>query len=329
MKKITGKLFKVTALLFLASLMFSCKTMSEIADGFKMASDLGMVDSKVSNIVQTADDITRDYSSFDKYEVGRSVSAVILSQYLIYNEEPALTAYLNKICQAIIENSYVENTYMGYRVIILDSETPNALSTPAGHIFISRGLLKCADSEDALAAIIAHEIAHIQLEHGINSIRTAKGVETGLNLLSEIGKKKFSKSNLAMLGVDQKVYDKFSNNVSTIAENLINSGFSQEQEFEADKTALYLMTDAGYDPTAMIEMLRNIPKEKKSKKSSGWTKTHPTPKDRIKHSEEAMDLVGIYVAFKNPIKAKKGVRQPRYEENMSCLFDVSIYDGIK
>jgi predicted Zn-dependent protease len=54
--------------------------------------------------------------------------------------------------------------------MILDTREVNALTTSGGHIFVTRGFIALADSEDTLAAILAHEIAHIQLEHGVELI---------------------------------------------------------------------------------------------------------------------------------------------------------------
>ena len=107
----------------------------------------------------------------DEYVVGRDVAAAILSNYKIYDKNPALTSYLNKILTALVVNSPRPAAYNGFSAAILDSDTINAFATPAGHIFVTRGLLNAAKSEDALAAVLAHELSHIQLRHGMRAIK--------------------------------------------------------------------------------------------------------------------------------------------------------------
>jgi predicted Zn-dependent protease len=58
--------------------------------------------------------------------------------------------------------------------MILDSRELNAFSTPGGHIFITKGFIDIIPSEDALAGIIAHELAHVMLKHGLKILDNMK-----------------------------------------------------------------------------------------------------------------------------------------------------------
>jgi beta-barrel assembly-enhancing protease len=62
-------------------------------------------------------------------------------------------------------------TFGGYHFLILDSDEINAFAAPGGLIFVTRGMLRCCDSEDAVAAVLAHEVGHVQHQHGIQTIR--------------------------------------------------------------------------------------------------------------------------------------------------------------
>ena len=264
-------------------------------------------------IFKTVEVVHEEYYPEDEYEIGRSVAATISNKYDIYTDAPGLTMYLNKICQTIVENSNAPNLYNGYRVAIIDSDEINALSTPGGHIFISRGLIACSDSEDALAAIIAHEIAHIQLKHGVGAIKTNKLVNIGISIGKDMASSVAKKHNLNKRGISDKVFDSFISSVSVVAETLINSGFSQDQEFKADEEALKLMADAGYDPVAMIEMLEHLPcTDRESSLIEGWNKTHPAPEERIRNAEFNLIFLNISVS-------DKYYRIPRYENEINGL----------
>jgi predicted Zn-dependent protease len=185
--------------------------------------------------------------------MGRDVAASLLADYKIWNDS-ALTAYLNRICTAIVINSSNPSLYNGYHVVVLDSDEINAFATPGGHILVTRGLVAAADSEDALAAAIAHEIAHIQLRHGMRAIQSNRDTGDWFNQFTLSG-------------------------AQTIAD-AINSGFSQTQEFDADITALSLLVSAGYSPQGLIEMLNQLKKIQPGI-SGGFNNTHPSPSSRL------------------------------------------------
>ena len=135
---------------------------------------------------------------------------------------------------------------------------------------VSSGLLKCAESEDAIAAILAHEIAHIHLRHGVKAIKSARA----LDAVAKTGKALTNAVNLDVL------LDDFSTAVDEVLNTMVNSGYSQSHEFEADKLALTLMHDAGYNPYAMLEMLTLL-KAHTTDESVGFGKTHPAPQKRL------------------------------------------------
>ena len=268
--------FIIAAPLF--GMFYSCSTIASITSvGAQVAGAFGVIDMNTANAIsqsaqaigRAADEITPE----QEYYIGRAVGANILSTYKIWNGDPALTTYLNKICGAITVNSAKPVLYNGYHVNILDTDEINAFATSGGHIFITRGLIACTDSEEALAGVIAHEVAHIQLQHGINSIKNSRITQalivTGT---SAVG---------VAAGMDViELTSVFSETIGEIVTTMVNSGYSQSQEFEADKTALALMTAAGYDPQGLITMLRVIERNQRDT-TKGFGKTHPSPAQRI------------------------------------------------
>lgn len=213
------------------------------------------------------------FTSEQKYYIGRAVSANILAKYKIYNSSKA-QKYLSEICQSLVLNSDEPELFNGWTVFILDSGEINAFATSAGHILVTRGLLKCADSEDALAAVIAHEVSHILLGHSIKAIETNKkiaGFSEKWNALMD--------SADALLG--EKVGDSledFTGIVDDMASSVFEKGYSQAQEFEADSKALQILAVAGYNPQAMVTMLEKI---KQNEAKSKGMKNHPSAEKRI------------------------------------------------
>jgi len=191
----------------------------------------------------------------DEYVVGREVAAFILSKYQIYNGNPSLTYYLNQILYTLVINSPKPAAYNGYYIGILESDSFNAFATPGGHIFITRGLIASAKSEDAIAALIAHELAHIQLRHGMRAIRSNRDTQDWVSQF--------------MFSGGQAIADR------------INAGFSQTQEFDADISALSLLIEAGYNPHSLIDILQELEKFQGSGIMKDFNSTHPSPTSRL------------------------------------------------
>jgi predicted Zn-dependent protease len=228
----------------------------------------------VSKGVATFDEAKKAADSLtpeNEYYLGRAVAANIAARYTLYSN-PAVETYLNKICTAIVINSPMPDIFMGYHVAILDTNEINAFATPGGHVFVTRGLIACASNEDALASVIAHEIAHIQLRHALTSIRNARYVNAAVSgALAGVGE--------GLGGGARELASVMGDSVNEVITTLVVNGYSKAQELEADSTALSLLAGAGYQPSGITEMLQSL--KLKQQGNQGMGKTHPSPDDRI------------------------------------------------
>jgi predicted Zn-dependent protease len=232
--------------------------------------------SEMDRAFETSDEeLTRE----DEYYLGRAVAAQILKAYPLYDRDSALVSYLNKICQALVINSPQPTMFNGYSVGILNTRELNAFATPGGHIFITWGLLACADSEDALAAVIAHELAHIQLRHAaaiIEDQRLVTELSQAADRAVAIASRNASTQERAVL---------FNRNTAAMVTTLFKNGFAQDQEFAADAKAVTFLRDSGYDPSAMLAMLKALEKTQPLT-AGGFNTTHPSPAARIANVEK-------------------------------------------
>ncbi|MCL1958692.1 MAG: M48 family metalloprotease [Spirochaetes bacterium] len=266
-------------------LIMSCETMAKAVDAkAQSARESGTISQNtadaISNSSRAIGSAAETITPEQEYYIGRAVAANILATYKIYNGNPALTSYLNNICAAITLNSPRPDVYNGYHVAILDTNEVNAFATSGGHIFVSRGLIGAAKSEDALAGVIAHEVAHIQLRHSIKAIKTNRITQalivTGASAVGAVTGKNVN-----------HLTEVFTESVGEIFQTIVNSGYSQAQEFAADNTALGLLASAGYSPSGLIDMLSEL-KAVQGNSSGGFNKTHPTPAQRIANAEKSL-----------------------------------------
>jgi predicted Zn-dependent protease len=231
--------------------------------------------SQVDTVINAAEkikDASRGLGAQQEYYLGRGVAALILQKYPLYKADPELTKYVNLIGNALAIRSSRPEIFGGYHFAVIDTEEVNAISAPGGFIFISKGLLKIAPNEDALASVLAHEIGHVALGHGINAISNARINEATL-MLGKEALNAFGPSELTALA------DNFAGSVDQIFDTLMNKGYSRTQEYEADAFAAQLLTKTNYSAKGLSLMLDELNRVHGQSKG-GWSDTHPAPSER-------------------------------------------------
>ena len=268
---------KLLTLLFITACFF---VLPEYAEGQSRGTGTqGLAGDALSNMGRASNSMDAEATPVDAYFLGRAVAANILAAYKPYTRNPELTQYVNRICQTLVINSSQPVAYNGYHVIILDSAEFNAFASSGGHIFITKGLVELASSEDMLAAVIAHELAHIILKHGvdiINEVRLTDEMMAAADRAADIAARNSANAK-------QLLY--FRESITKTMDTLMKNGYAQSQEFDADWEALVLLAYAGYDPSALVEMLRVLQRVQTSQKG-GLYSTHPSPRARIANVEK-------------------------------------------
>jgi len=229
-------------------------------------------------VIKSQEELTPE----QEYYLGRAVSAQVLERYTPVLA-PGKTSYLNLVGQTVAGVSEMPETFGGYHFAIIQSDQINAVSAPGGFVFISSALLKQLRDEDELAAVLAHEVAHVVKRHGIDAIANA----SLFSALTEVSKQAASVaaskvSSPVDLGPITTV---FAESVSGVTEKLLTKGYDRTQEYEADLYAANLLQRAGYDPHALDRVL-TILEDSSIHKQGGWFDTHPSPADRIEELKD-------------------------------------------
>jgi predicted Zn-dependent protease len=215
----------------------------------------------------------RPMTEREEYYVGRAVAATILSQYRLYTYQPS-ARYLNEVGQAVALASDRPLTYGGYHFAILDTQEVNAIACPGGIIFITRGALHSAANEEELAAILAHEVAHVNHKDGLASIQRARWVEA-VSLMGGEAAQKLGGADLA------KLVSLFQGSVNDVVKTILVNGYSREQEMAADSAALLILPRLRYDPYGLTDFLERIAREQKGRSQKGIFSTHPGVPERL------------------------------------------------
>ena len=240
---------------------------------------------KAKNTIKKADTLRKSFSDIteeEEYYIGRAVAAMVLSRYPVYDKSSALTTYLNTLGSVIALHSDRPETYAGYHFLLLDSDEVNALAAPGGFVFITKGLLKRCRDEEMLAAILAHEIGHVQAKHGLKSIKKSRLIDA-FKLIGQGAAAKYAPAELAQLT------DIFEDTLGDIAESLIEKGYDRKYEYEADKFGVVNALRTGYNPQGLSDFLQTMVDEESG---GGWFKTHPSAKDRLKRVDKEIKSSG-------------------------------------
>ena len=278
--------FWVTRLLFLAVVgtLVGCSLLNKVADSINAIEKAQLVDK---------------YEPSEQYYLGRGVSAVVLDKYQPVEIKDAKTeqqiAYLNDMA-GYIERAAQDVTrsamrlgdhtdrdydqqqqvyelalYRGIQLGILDTDEVAAHGTPGGFLWLSYGIIDMCENEDELAALVAHEMSHIILDHGMANYREAYKAEVRNSTLSDTW---FSGSGAVA---------NFGRLCVTYAEDIFN-GYNPGQEFEADNWGARALAASGYDPNAMVAILQRVEEHEKAHEvdPEEYLAHHPPIEERIK-----------------------------------------------
>ena len=263
----------LTALAVAAPVLLAPQPLFAFGDFLK---DLGdVVPDEVSTIFKSGKKIVsgfEDITPEQEHYIGRSVAAVILSRYPYSNHRNS-QKYINIMGQTLAQASDRPETFGGYHFLVLDTDEINALSAPGGFIFVTKGLIHCCESEDAMAAVLAHEIGHVQRQHGLQAIQESR-VTDGVTTLALVGTATMSGGKL------KELTQTFDDSIKDITTTMIDNGYSRSFEEEADKDAVTIMQRMGYNPNSIVDML-NVMRTRFTSDSKGFARTHPSPTDRI------------------------------------------------
>jgi beta-barrel assembly-enhancing protease len=217
------------------------------------------------------------FSIQDEIALGKEVSQQIESDaknYPILSESANREAYsyVRGITKKILDSGKVKhrNDFQWVVKIIDDDKTLNAFCTPGGYIYVYTGLIKYLDSEDQLAGVMGHEIAHADLRHSTRQMTKIYGIQLMLQVAT--GK--------AEPGL-----------IEQIAVGLVNLKFSRGHEEESDNGSVKYLCATGYNAAGAAGFFKKIESEGGSKLPQ-FLSTHPNPKNRVQNIESKAQKMG-------------------------------------
>jgi len=218
-------------------------------------------------------------------ELGKKVSEQMEKQFKLVKDDPKSVERCNTIANYLAP--YTQRPDVVYTCKILDTGILNAMSIPGGTIYVTKGLLKAVESDDELAGVLAHEIAHNSLYH-VKRMAQKEG-KANLEQIALI------LASIYMNRHDEVTSGQFYYMSELVKEALLN-GYTMDCEREADRNGMiYLSKQKRYDPAGLYSVMLGFKKDEDAhpKVNWGYLQTHPYSDERKTNLEQAMKELGI------------------------------------
>lgn len=216
-----------------------------------------------------------DLSPANERKLGESIMREVVADPS-YLPDPDTTEYLNKLGYQLVAASNAR--YMDFNFFCIRDPMINAFALPGGFIGVHSGLILIAQTESELAAVIGHEIGHVEQRHIARMLakqRDSTALAIGALLLALLA----ARSNSSSAG-DLTQAAIFGGQAAAIQQQL---NFSREAEREADRVGFQTLSGAGFDVTAMATFFGRMEQNSRIYESAApaYLRTHPLTTERI------------------------------------------------
>lgn len=203
-------------------------------------------------------------------------AALSMEQQIGVYSDGELTAYVDGVARRVLGS--VGDTPFAYRFAVLDQAEPNAFAAPGGPVYVSRGLLALAQSEDELASVLGHEITHVERRHTVRQMQRRWVPGT-------------------LLALPGRIVGLFADDVGSLLASpfeqlgaLTMAKYGRSQESESDEHGQQLAAAAGYDPAALgpilARMERFVAAVTTGPRKPSFFDSHPPTPDRVQKVAE-------------------------------------------
>jgi len=247
--------------------------------GTEISLDLGDILRNTIRYVQVA-----NISNEEEVAIGQQINDMLLEQrYDLYRNEQ-VNQYVDRLGQRLVAAS--DRRDLPYTFQVVESDEINAFAIPGGFIYVTTGLLQEADNEAQLAAVLAHEIAHVNERHSVETLRQtvlAQGIAETAGIET---------STLAQVGYQ-------------IAVGLPRS---RDYEYEADEVGIDILQSAGYAPIAFMQFFNQL---REQPFPPEFLRTHPITENRIEAIQAQIEPGSAYTGT--------GLNETAYQNQIAPL----------
>ena len=242
------------------------------------SAQLGGLGKKVGDVKDIAEAFTID----DDREIAMGAEAhpMLVADMGGLSRDQKLADYVTSVGGRVVESR--QRDKITYRFFVVENPLVNAFALPGGYVYVTTGLLALLEDEAELAAVLGHEVAHVEERHGVEKMRKAVLAEKGADYSGEAMGGGAMSQEVARL-------------VANVFANLALSGYGRKQEIQADELGLTMANAAGYDPAGAVRTFERLLEQEggaSGKKLANFLSSHPPTAKRIKQAEAQIARLG-------------------------------------
>lgn len=223
---------------------------------------------KQLNIIPDSEMLSMSFQQYSEFIKGSKLSADANNTAMVKR----VGQNVQKAVEKYFEQNNMSDRLKGYNweFNLVESSEINAWCMPGGKVVVYTGILPLTKSEEGLAVVLGHEIAHAIAEHGNERMSQILLTQLGGVALSE-----------ALSSQPQQTRDLWLGVYGLGAQVGVLLPYSRTHESEADKLGLIFMSMAGYDPNTAVEFWERMAAQKQGQAPPEFLSTHPSDRTRI------------------------------------------------
>ncbi|MEM8827938.1 MAG: M48 family metalloprotease [Cyanobacteria bacterium P01_G01_bin.19] len=201
--------------------------------------------------------------------IGRQSAPKMAAQHGNLHPDRTLQEYIERVGNRVVQSSVAKNSPYPFDFHLLrDPQTVNAFALPGGQVFITAALLRRLNSEAQLAGVLGHEVGHVIGRHGAEHLAKQ---QLGAALVNAVG----------IAASDERGNGRQAAILAQAVNQMVNLKYGREDELESDRLGFRFMTEAGYNPVGIVELMQILDSARGGGQQPEFMSTHPNPGNRI------------------------------------------------
>jgi len=185
-----------------------------------------------------------------------------------------LQQYIKQVGEKVVQQSDAAKSPYPFQFYLLrDPRTINAFALPGGQVFITAALLSRLSSESQLAATLGHEIGHVVARHGAEHLAKQ---QLGATLVGAVG----------VVASDSEQRARQAQVLAQAVNQLVSLRYGRDDELESDRLGVRFMTQAGYNPQGIVELMQILGSARQGGQSPEFFSSHPNPENRVQRLQQ-------------------------------------------
>lgn len=188
----------------------------------------------------------------------------------------ALQQYVKQVGERVVQRSDASKSPYPFQFYLLrDPRTINAFALPGGQVFLTAALLSRLSSEAQLAGVLGHEVGHVVARHGAEHLAKQ---QLGATLVTAVG----------VASSDDVQSARQAQAIAQAVNQMVSLRYGREDELESDRLGLRFMTQAGYNPQGIVQLMQILASARRGGQSPEFFSTHPNPENRVQRLQQSI-----------------------------------------